>query len=95
VEDVALNKWSMPILLMICCGYVRFSELKESLPGLTPRSLTRALKDLQAAGLIERLIHETHPPSVSYLSSARGNQMCPVLTEIAEMVWKTSEDLVN
>src|SRR4051794_8644501 len=52
-EDVLLRKWSLPVLTAVTQPS-RFSELRAGLPGVTPRALALALKDLQAAGLVER-----------------------------------------
>ena len=74
IEDVILRKWSMPALYAIHCGLRRFSELKESLQGITSRALILALRDLHEAGLIERVVKDAYPPSVLYriLPRARG-----------------------
>jgi len=66
LEDVGFRKWSMPIVLGIQEGRRRFSELKVFLPGLTARALTLGLKELHAAGLIERHVSDGYPPSTHY-----------------------------
>src|SRR5437763_833108 len=50
----AQRKWSLPILHALGPRPRRFGELKEALPGATPRALSMALKDLAASALIER-----------------------------------------
>lgn len=66
LEDVGFRKWSMPIVLGIRRGCRRFSELKAFLPGLTARALTLALKELHAAGLVERRVSDGYPPTTHY-----------------------------
>lgn len=64
--DVALRKWSMPVLAALRQPS-RFSELRAQLPGVSTRALAIALKDLERAGLVERRVDETaRPPSVVY-----------------------------
>ena len=75
-REVALRKWSLPVLLALRRAG-RFSELRNELPGITPRALAMALKDLQAAGFVERRVDEdAYPPTVVYAatSSARPLQ---------------------
>ena len=68
-REVALRKWSLPVLLALRNAR-RFSELRDELPGVTPRALALALKDLQAAGLVERRVDETsYPPTVTYAAT--------------------------
>lgn len=65
-RDVALRKWSLPVLIALRQAG-RFSELRDELPGITPRALAMALKDLQAAGLVDRRVDEdAYPPTVVY-----------------------------
>jgi DNA-binding HxlR family transcriptional regulator len=68
-REVALRKWSLPVLVALRDAG-RFSELREELPGITPRALALALKDLQAAGLVERRVDEdAYPPTVVYAAT--------------------------
>jgi DNA-binding HxlR family transcriptional regulator len=73
VEDVALRKWSLPILAALEAE-LRFGELRRAV-GATPRALTLALKDLVAAGLVRRHVHDGFPPSTSYGVTQRGRPL--------------------
>ena len=77
--DVALKKWPMLVLVAINRGGSRFGEIKELLPGITPRALTAALRDLQAAGLAGRTITEAWPPHTVYELTELARQLLPVL----------------
>ena len=81
IEDVILRKWSMPALFAIHCGLRRFSELKQSLQGITSRALTLALRDLHEAGLIERVVKDAYPPSVLYRVLPRARSLERLLDE--------------
>ena len=50
----------------------RFSELRSSLPGVTPRALALALRDLEQASLVRREVLPTRPPSTVYRPTSRG-----------------------
>lgn len=71
----ALRKWSMPTLFALRERAKRYTELQADLPGVTPRALVRALKDLQAAGLVERQVLPTYPPIPCYRLTARGRAL--------------------
>jgi DNA-binding HxlR family transcriptional regulator len=64
-EEIGLKKWSLPVLAALDEPR-RFSELRVALPDASPRALTLALKDLQAAGLVRRTVLDDWPPWVLY-----------------------------
>lgn len=72
LEDVALRKWSMPVVQALSGGPRRFSELRAALPSISARSLTLALKDLQAAALVERTVTDDYPPATLYRLTDRA-----------------------
>jgi DNA-binding HxlR family transcriptional regulator len=57
----------------------RFSELRTALPGVTPRGPALALKDLRAAGLVERRVEDAYPPTAIYAVTARGGRLREIL----------------
>ena len=52
VTDVALKKWSLPILVILQ-DHKRFTDMIERLPGLTTRALAISLRELEQAKLLE------------------------------------------
>jgi DNA-binding HxlR family transcriptional regulator len=83
LEDVALKKWSMPLLYALGDGARRFSELRTLLPGITARALALALKDLEAWGLVERRVTDDYPPATVYESTLRARTLTPLLGRLA------------
>ena len=81
VEGVGLKKWSLPTLRALGDSSRRFSELRSRLPGITPRAraLALALKDLDAAGLVERRVTEDYPPAALYTVTNRGRALASAL----------------
>jgi len=73
-EDVLLRKWSLPVLAALDRP-ARFSELRATLPGVTPRALALALKDLEAADLVERRIEDAYPPRAVYSATPPGRRL--------------------
>lgn len=72
--DVALRKWSLLAAHALGDGPLGFNAIKRALPGVTARALAITLKDLEAAGLIERRVLDGYPPRPSYslADAARG-----------------------
>jgi DNA-binding HxlR family transcriptional regulator len=73
-DEVLLRKWSLPVLAALERP-ARFSKLRAALPGVTPRALAAALKDLANAGLVERRVEDAYPPSVTYAATTRGRRL--------------------
>jgi len=82
IEGVALRKWSMPVAYALGKGAERFSELKVLLAGSTPRALVITLKQMQQAGLVERVVSDGYPPATSYLLTPRGRKLVPLLERL-------------
>jgi DNA-binding HxlR family transcriptional regulator len=72
-EELVLKKWSMPILAALQAES-RYGELRRTV-GATPRSLTLALKELVAEGLVERRVHSGFPPSTTYRTTAKSRAL--------------------
>lgn len=85
LEGVGLKKWSMPVVFALhgAGGPIRFSELQALLPGITPRALALALKELASAGVLERRVTEDFPPATVYRLTARARPLYPILRRIA------------
>lgn len=84
VKEVALKKWSMPVVCAIGPGGGRFSGIFRALRGITPRALTQALRDLQASGLVRRRLVEGYPPHAEYGLTPRGRDLVAVLFPLAK-----------
>src|SRR6516162_4839412 len=76
--------WSILILRDASLGLRRFDEFQESL-GIAPNILTRRLKALTEAGLLERRRYSERPPRDEYVLTARGRDFRPVL--VALLAW--------
>ena len=63
-------------------GVVRFNELRRYLGGITFRTLSAALKSLEAEGLVSRKEYPQVPPKVEYSLTQRGLSLRPVLVEL-------------
>lgn len=70
--------WSILILRDAFNGLTRFDEFQDSL-GIAPNMLTRRLKALVDAGLMEKQLYCQRPPRYEYRLTAMGISFRPVL----------------
>jgi DNA-binding HxlR family transcriptional regulator len=70
---------------MIFKGAHRYAEIKAAIPGVNDTMLARRLRELEAAGLIERRVIDTSPVKVEYHLTVKGGELRPVIDEL--MIW--------
>src|SRR6201993_2258055 len=70
--------WSILIMRDALNGLTRFDEFQRNL-GIAPNMLTRRLKSLVEAGLLERRRYSERPPRDEYLLTQAGRDFRPVL----------------
>lgn len=73
--------WSLLILRDAFIGLTRFDEFQQSL-GIAPNMLTRRLKRLVEAGLLERHAYSRRPLRHEYRLTAAGRDVFPVLAAL-------------
>lgn len=78
------DKWSLLIVRDLLAGPQRFSDLKASLRAITPKLLTTRLRDLEAAGVLER-DEEPGRREVWYHLTQAGLELRPVVREL--LIW--------
>lgn len=81
--DLIDGKWKGVILYHLCEGTLRFNELGRRLTGVTQRMLTKQLRELEDAGLVERVVYAQVPPKVEYSLSTEGRSLEPVIAALA------------
>lgn len=64
---VGLKKWPFVTLTAVARGISHYNELRDALPGITPRALSASLRDLIDAGLVERRPLPGHSPANIYV----------------------------
>jgi DNA-binding HxlR family transcriptional regulator len=64
------NKWTALIVKELSEGCARFSSLEQALPGISPRTLSQRLDDMENCGLItKRSFAEVPPRAKTYCLS--------------------------
>lgn len=78
------GKWTILILRDLLEGTRRFGELRASLKGISPKTLTEKLRFLEEQGIVERTIYPEVPPRVEYALSRSGEGMRPIFDAMSE-----------
>ncbi len=90
--DLIGRRWAAAILWALARRPLYFAGVAASVPGLSDRLLSRRLRELEAAGLVQRSVHDGHPARVSYALTEKGRALEPVLAGLDDWArsWKPS-----
>ena len=74
MEQIA-GKWKGLILYHLMDGTLRFNELARRVGGVTQRSLTKQLRELEADQIVHREVYAVVPPRVEYSLTPKGLEL--------------------
>src|SRR3954462_8124068 len=77
--DVLQGKWKLPIIISVGVGNERFTDIQESIPGITPKVLAKELKELEQHQLLKRMIIDDYPVKISYQLEAYADTLTPII----------------
>ncbi|MEE0845859.1 MAG: helix-turn-helix domain-containing protein [Eggerthellaceae bacterium] len=79
------GKYKMTILYTLMeFGVVRFNEMKKYIGGISYKTLSSNLKELEADQLVHRKEYPQIPPKVEYSLTERGKSLIPILDSMCE-----------
>ena len=77
------GKYNMLILYTLMdFEVVRFNEMKKYIRGISYKTLSSTLKELEADGLVHREEYPQIPPKVEYSLTERGKSLIPILDQL-------------
>ena len=76
------GKWKGIVLFYLLDGRMRFSELKRQIGCITQRMLTKQLRELEADGLVNRIVYAEVPPRVEYELTKEGKSLKLILNAL-------------
>ncbi|MED0771576.1 winged helix-turn-helix transcriptional regulator [Bacillus siamensis] len=82
--EVIGGKWKCVILCHLMRGKKRTSELKRLMPDITQKMLTQQLRELEADGVINRIVYNQVPPKVEYELSEYGHSLERILNALCD-----------
>jgi DNA-binding HxlR family transcriptional regulator len=82
--DIVGDRWTMLIIRDIFLKRRRFSEILESLDGISPNLLADRLKRLEEVGILTRRFYSDHPPRAEYVFTEKGKAFGKVVQAIKD-----------
>ncbi len=91
VVQVLGKKWSILIVGTLGNhGRLRFNDLARKLGGVSPKSLTERLREMEREGLVARTALQERPPKVEYRLTYEGREMWRAMLPV--MRWAVRRD---
>jgi DNA-binding HxlR family transcriptional regulator len=83
-SEILCTRWTMMVLRELLLGTTRFNDLRRGMPRMSPTLLSKRLKDLEAAGILERVADAKGPDLYEYRLTAAGRALKPVVDAIGD-----------
>jgi DNA-binding HxlR family transcriptional regulator len=80
--EVLCERWAPLIIRELLCGSRRFGEIQRGVPGISPGLLSKRLRQLQAAGVIDK---RSDANQTTYVPTSAGWELYPIIEAMG--VW--------
>jgi DNA-binding HxlR family transcriptional regulator len=77
--EVLCTRWTVVLLRELIAGSTRFNELRRGVPRMSPALLSKRLRDLEASGILERLLLPGESEIYEYKLTPAGRDLRPVI----------------
>jgi DNA-binding HxlR family transcriptional regulator len=74
------RRWTLGTIYACSSGAARFNEFRQSLPGISPTTLSDRLDQLESAGIVERRLVQGRPPHSEYRLTATGKRLAAAVS---------------
>jgi len=87
LRNLITKRGTLEILIPLCCSTspVRHKKFRETLKGISSKTLAYRLKELERGGILERHYYNEIPPRVEYRLTTKGQEL--VESVIALLQW--------
>jgi DNA-binding HxlR family transcriptional regulator len=94
VLDHVTSRWGVWVLLALRERELRFSELRESIEGISEKMLSQTLRTLARDGLVWRAVEPSTPPKVSYGLTPLGRGTSAPLASLFGWIRDNATDIL-
>jgi DNA-binding HxlR family transcriptional regulator len=90
--EIIGKRWTGAIIRSLLSGSTRYSEIVAAVPGLSDRLLSERLKELEAEGIVERLVTPSTPVRIEYNLTEKGLGLASVVRAVTDWVENWAEE---
>lgn len=82
--NVVNGKWKLAIVCTLLTGKKRFSDIQRTIGDVTPRMVSKELKELEINGVVKRNVANSMPVLIEYELTPSGKQLNEVIVKMVE-----------
>ncbi len=76
------SKWTLNIIYVLCESTKRFGEIQKELVGISPRTLSLRLQQLEKDGIVHRKMYAVIPLHVEYSLTQKGASLKEIIAKL-------------
>lgn len=89
------DKWTLLVLYTLSSrDSIRYVQLKEELPDISPKMLSLTLRTLEADGYVTRSVFAEVPPRVEYRLTERAHSLLPIINQLIQWAKEHMDDIL-
>ncbi|GAB18513.1 hypothetical protein GOEFS_055_00260 [Gordonia effusa NBRC 100432] len=89
------GSWKMTIVKNLLDGTMRYGELCRAVGPVTPRVLTRQLRELECDGIVRRTSYPEVPPKVEYSLTDQGRALAPFVSALNDWGKRYADEVIR
>ena len=84
LADLLERRWTLGTIYACASGASRFNEFRQSLPGVSPTTLSERLEQLEEAGIVSRELVGGRPPHAEYRLTPKGHRLATAVSGLLQ-----------
>lgn len=92
LRRIITKRGTLEILIPLCCSTqpVRHKQFRQTLKGVSSKTLASRLKELEKSGILQRKAYNEIPPRVEYKLTAKGQELIESVLNLLQWMRKWS-----
>lgn len=95
VFDLTGARWTVPVLVSLEGGRMRFGEIARDVGGVAQKQLAATLKELERDGFVLRTAFATIPPRVEYELTELGQELVGGVKRLGSIAFNNRERIAS
>ena len=86
LRNLITKRGTLEILIPLCCFTepVRYKKFRETMKGISSKTLAYRLKELEKGGILERRSYNEIPPRVEYNLTTKGQELVESVLDLLQ-----------
>jgi DNA-binding HxlR family transcriptional regulator len=98
LRNLITKRGTLEILIPLCCSTepVRYKKFRETMKGISSKTLAYRLQELEKGGILERRSYNEIPPRVEYNLTTKGQELVESVIDLLQWMrkWSSSASAV-